>query len=129
MVRTLYSKIEHIFGEEMLGAYTQASTELDMFLLAYTIYSSDLAVPQGLKQLAGLKLFNFYDILYINVNNLAEKIKEFNRIYIWDLHLAITSYPPLDINDLTGFVDIQKFINVISDRLEEVDFTFELNAG
>ena len=44
MVRTVRSKIEYIFGEEMLGAYTWASIELDMFLLTYTIYLSDLAM-------------------------------------------------------------------------------------
>ena len=45
MVRTVCGKIEYIFGEEMSGTYTWASTELNMFLLAHTIYLSNLAMP------------------------------------------------------------------------------------
>ena len=78
MVKTLRSKIEHIFSEEMLGIYTQVSIELDMFLFTYTIYFNDLVIPQGLEQLASLKLFNSHNILYTSINNLVEKIKEFN---------------------------------------------------
>ena len=48
------SKIEYTFGEEISGAYIRASTELNMFLLAYIIYLSNLAIPQGPRQLAGL---------------------------------------------------------------------------
>jgi len=44
MVRIVYGKIEYIFSEEILGAYTRASTELNMFLLTYTIYLSNLAI-------------------------------------------------------------------------------------
>jgi len=38
------SKIEHTFSKEMLSAYTRASTELNIFLLAYIIYLSNLAI-------------------------------------------------------------------------------------
>ena len=44
MVRTVRSKIEYTFSEEILGAYTRASTELDIFLLTYIIYLSNLAI-------------------------------------------------------------------------------------
>ncbi|XTI84381.1 hypothetical protein V2W45_1206597, partial [Cenococcum geophilum] len=37
-VRMVRSKIKHTFSEEMLGAYTRASTKLNIFLLTYTIY-------------------------------------------------------------------------------------------
>jgi hypothetical protein len=47
IVRTVCSKIEYIFSEEILGAYTRASIELNMFLLTYTIYLSNLAIPRG----------------------------------------------------------------------------------
>jgi len=53
-VRTVRSKIEYIFGEEMSGAYTRASIKLNIFLLTYTIYLSDLAIPRGPRQLVGL---------------------------------------------------------------------------
>jgi len=53
-VKTVCGKIEHIFSEEILDAYTLASTELDMFLLTYTIYLSNLAILRGPGQLAGL---------------------------------------------------------------------------
>ena len=48
------SKIEYTFSKEMSGAYTRASTELNIFLLTYTIYLSNLAIPQGPRQLVGL---------------------------------------------------------------------------
>jgi hypothetical protein len=54
MVRTVYSKIEYIFSEEILGTYIYASTELNIFLLTYTIYLSNLAILRGPRQLAGL---------------------------------------------------------------------------
>ena len=47
-------KIEYIFSKEILGAYIWASTELNIFLLAYIIYLSNLAIPRGPRQLAGL---------------------------------------------------------------------------
>jgi len=100
------SKIEHIFGEEMSGTYTRASTELNIFLLAYIIYLSNLAIPQGPRQLAGLQLFNSYNILHTSIDVLAERIKQFNQLYIQDLHLATASYPLLDTNNLTSFTDI-----------------------
>ena len=43
-VRTVHSKIKYIFSKEMLSVYIQASTELNIFLLAYMIYLSDLAM-------------------------------------------------------------------------------------
>ena len=46
-----------------------------------------------------------------------------------DLYLATASYPLPDTNDLTGFIDIQEFTNIIGDGLDEVDFTFNLNIG
>jgi len=68
-------KIKHTFGKEMSGAYIWASIELNMFLLAYTIYLSNLAIPRGPRQLVGLQLFNSYNILYTGVDVLAERIK------------------------------------------------------
>ena len=53
-VRTVYSKMEYIFSKEMLGTYTRASTELNIFLLTYIIYLSNLAILQGPRQLVGL---------------------------------------------------------------------------
>ena len=72
------SKIEYIFGKEILGAYTRASIELDIFLLAYIIYLSNLAIPQGPRQLVGLQLFNSYNILCTSIDVLVERIKQFN---------------------------------------------------
>jgi len=69
------SKIEYTFSEEILGTYTRASTELNMFLLTYTIYLSNLAIPRGPRQLVGLQLFNSYNILYTSIDILAERIK------------------------------------------------------
>ena len=38
-------KIKYIFNKEILGTYTQAFTEFNIFLLTRTIYLSDLAMP------------------------------------------------------------------------------------
>ncbi|XTI87264.1 hypothetical protein V2W45_1208257, partial [Cenococcum geophilum] len=46
MVRIVRGKIKYIFSEEILGAYTRAFTELNIFLLTYTIYLSNLAIPR-----------------------------------------------------------------------------------
>ena len=43
-VKMLYSKIEYIFSEEMLGAYMWAEADFDMFILAWNLYSSNLAI-------------------------------------------------------------------------------------
>jgi len=71
-------KIEYTFSKEMSGAYMRAFTELNMFLLAYTIYLSNLAMPRGPKQLVGLQLFNSYNILHTSIDVLAERIEQFN---------------------------------------------------
>ena len=47
----------------MPGTYTTATTLLDMFLLIYTLFTSDLAKLQSAEQLASKKFFDFYNIL------------------------------------------------------------------
>ena len=42
-VRMLYSKIEHTFSEEILGTYTRAKADLNIFTLAQNLYSGNLA--------------------------------------------------------------------------------------
>ncbi|XTI95264.1 hypothetical protein V2W45_1212426, partial [Cenococcum geophilum] len=42
-VRTVRGKIKHIFSKEILSTYPQASIELNMYILAYIIYLSNLA--------------------------------------------------------------------------------------
>ena len=54
IIKIVHDKMEHIFGKKMSGVYMRASMELNMFLLAYTIYLSDLAMLWGPGQLAGL---------------------------------------------------------------------------
>jgi hypothetical protein len=121
--------MEHVFGEEMSGAHTRASTELDMFLLASILSSSGLSMPRSSRQLAGLQLFDSHDILRTGVDVLAEKIKDFNRVHIQDPRSTVASYPPLDADDLAGFVDIEEFAGGIGDGLEEVDLTCDLHTG
>jgi hypothetical protein len=121
--------IEPVFGEEMSGAHTRASTELDMFLLASILFSSGLSMPRGSRQLAGLQPFDSHDILRTGVDVLAEKIKDFNRVHIQDPRSTVASYPPLDADDQPGFVDIQEFADSIGDRLEEVDLTSDLHVS
>jgi len=52
-----------MFSEHILGTYTTTAVLLDIFLLAYTLFTSDLAKPRSTKQLAGRKFFNSYNIL------------------------------------------------------------------
>jgi hypothetical protein len=122
-VRTLRGKMEHTFGEEMPGAHTHASVELDMFLLAYTLYSSDLAAPRNPGQLVGLQLFDSHDIFRTGVDVLAERVTQFNELHVQDPHSVAASYPLPDADDLTGFADIQDYADVVGDGLEEVDLT------
>jgi hypothetical protein len=63
------------------------------------------------------------------VDVLAEKIKDFNRVHIQDPRSTVASYPPLDADDLAGFVDIEEFAGGIGDGLEEVDLTSDLHTG
>ena len=78
MVRTVRSKIKYIFSKEISGTYMRAFIELNIFLFTYTIYLSNLAMPQGPKQLVGLQLFNSYNILRTSIDVLAERINQFN---------------------------------------------------
>ena len=45
----LYKRVEAIFGEHMPKTYTTAAVLLDMFLLAYTLFTLNLAKPQSAK--------------------------------------------------------------------------------
>jgi hypothetical protein len=44
-VRALHKRVEAIFSEYMSRTYTTATALLDMFLLAYTLFTLDLAKP------------------------------------------------------------------------------------
>ena len=48
-VRALYKRLEAIFSEYMPRAYTTAAAIPDMFLLAYTLFTLDLAKPRSTK--------------------------------------------------------------------------------
>jgi len=62
-VRALRKRVEAIFSEHIPKTYTTATVLLDMFLLAYTLFTLDLAKPRSAKQLASRKFFNSYNIL------------------------------------------------------------------
>jgi len=49
LVRALYKRVEAIFSEYIPRTYTTAATLPDMFLLAYTIFTLDLAKPRSTK--------------------------------------------------------------------------------
>ena len=102
----LYNKMEYIFSEEMSGTYIQAKVDLNIFIFAWNLYSSNLATLWQLVQLVGLRLFNFYDIFSTKVEVLVKKVNEFNQVHIQGLCLVATSYPFLDIEDLVSFVNI-----------------------
>jgi len=40
----LRSKIENIFSKEILGAYMWAKVDLNIFILAWNLYSGNLAI-------------------------------------------------------------------------------------
>jgi hypothetical protein len=48
-VRALRKRVEAIFSEHMPGAYTTAAALPDIFLLAYTLFTLDLAEPRSAK--------------------------------------------------------------------------------
>ena len=98
--------MEHTFGEEISGTYTQAEADLNIFTLTQNLYSSNLATPQQPAQLAGLRLFNSHNIFNTKMEVLAKKVNEFNQVHIQDPRLVTTFYPPLNIKDLASFADI-----------------------
>ena len=109
--------------------HTQAKADLNMFTLTQNLYSGNLATPRQPAQLAGLHLFNSYDIFSTGVEVLAKKVNKFNQVHMRGPRLVATSYPPLDIEDLAIFADIQDFINAIRDGLdnvEELDLTSDI---
>ena len=58
----------------MPRTYTTTAILLDIFLLTYTLFTSDLAEPQSTKQLTSRKFFNFYNILQKGIEVLANKV-------------------------------------------------------
>ena len=58
----------------MPGTYTTAAALLDMFLLACTLFTSDLAELWSAEQLAGMKFFDFYNILQVGIKVLVDKV-------------------------------------------------------
>ena len=52
---------------------------------------------------------------------LVRKVNEFNQVHVRGPRLVATSYPPLDIEDLAGFADIQDFVDAIGDGLDDVE--------
>ena len=58
----------------MPGTHTTAAALLDMFLLACTLFTLNLAEPQSAEQLAGRKFFNFHNILQEGIKVLVNKV-------------------------------------------------------
>ncbi len=129
IVKILRSKMEYIFGEEMLGAYMRAKADFNIFTLAQNLYSGNLVTLWQPAQLAGLRLFNSYDIFSTGVEVLIKKVNKFNQVYVRDPRLVVTSYPPLDIEDLASFANIQDFADVIGDRLNNIAYLVQTGIG
>lgn len=67
-VRLLRAKLEEAFGENMS---TTANAQLDMFLVARTLFVGDLAGPRSPEELASFpKAFDSFDILQVGMAKL-----------------------------------------------------------
>ena len=62
----------------MSGAHMQAKTDFNIFTFAWNLYSGNLVTPQQPAQLAGLCLFNSYNIFSTEVEVLVRKVNKFN---------------------------------------------------
>ena len=67
-------RVKAIFSEHIPRTYTTAAALLDIFLLAYTLFTLDLAKPRSTKQLASMRLFNSYNILQEGIKVLVNKV-------------------------------------------------------
>jgi len=82
IVRTLRSKFERVFGEDMTEKHSTASALQDMFSLARIIFTGGLASPRRGLALNGQRgVFESEDIFKLGAELLAEKVEYFNRTY------------------------------------------------
>lgn len=126
-VRLLREKLEGTFGENMSGAHTTASAQLDMFLVARTLLVGDLAGPRSPEELASFtKAFDSFDILQVGMAKLEEKVNHFNQHYVRHLNGVTMPYPAYNPDDLdSAFAAID-----VSEEMDGVlDPTIDLNAA
>ena len=126
-VRLLREKLEGTFGENMSGAHTTASAQLDMFLVARTLLVGDLAGPRSPEELASFtKAFDSFDILQVGMAKLEEKVNHFNQHYARHLNGVTMPYPAYNPDDLdSGFAAVD-----VSEEMDGVlDPTIDLNAA
>jgi hypothetical protein len=120
-VRFLRSKLEGVFGRPISGSHTSASTALEVFSLARSLFTSDLSRPRSAEQLAGFSSFyDSPDILDEGVKRLEEKIKRFNKEFVYQ--------PNKHEKDTTGGdINIDEYAEVIDDQFDGV-LDYNLNT-
>lgn len=82
-VRALRDKVEGVFGEDMPGHHTIADAALDMFLLAHTLFISELAEPRSADLLASsTQPFDSSDIFDVGMKVLPKYVSIFNKHHV-----------------------------------------------
>lgn len=98
----------------MSGAYSTLGIESDIFLLARSLFLTDLAEPRSAEQLTAFKsIFLSHNIKTGGLGLLANKVSNFNSLYVRKPGIISTSYPSLHPDDSGDFIDI--------DATDEVD--------
>jgi hypothetical protein len=128
-VRALRERLEATFGEHMPGAHTTAAAIPDMFLLARTLFTSDLAEPRSTEQLAGMKFFDSSNILQEGIGVLADRVDQFNQQHVRQSDTIRGSYPSETVDDTDGFANIEDYANQVKEGLDGViDPTIDLTT-
>ena len=127
--RALRKKVEATFGEHMPGTHTTAAALPDMFLLARTVFTSDLAEPRSTEQLTGMRFFDSYNILQKGIEVLADKVDQFNQQHVRQLDTVQGAYPSGNLDDVNGFANIEDYVDQVGERLDGViDPTIDLTT-
>lgn len=128
-IRELRTSIEDTFGQYMPSNHSTESTILDIFSLARTLISGDLAEPRNTEQLAGLGfIFESEDILRIGMDRVSEKVDLFNQQHVYNQEGAIVQESQSNESEL--ITDINEYTNHVDERLDGIidpiiDLTFD----
>ena len=128
-VRELRDKLEGSFGTYMPGNHTIASAVLDMFSLARSLFTSDLAEPRRLDELTG-SFFDSEDIFKAGMSILANRVETFNQRHAQRADGLRPSYLSTDASGAADdFINIDEYADNVDETADGVvDPTIDLSC-
>ncbi len=131
-VRTLRSKLEYVFEEDMPGTHSTADASSDIFGQAWGLFVDQLAGPRSRSQLPGVdlnKLWLSVDIYNDRMKQLRDKVDHFNENYTRRSDLWPSTYTI--VTQSSGIIgdgeDPEMFLPKVDKREDVVhDLTIEL---